>query len=273
MTFVGRKRFKKKLVLHLELNKFIMNTKIISGKNKSSLNLIYANKLHVSLSFGCDASKKYLFSLYKLSLLGQLKKNPSLVTHYINDNKTKHNFTKSSSLAILYSKVHFIFRLLSFEKNSFFRKAILNSVDLVNDFFNSFALNLNFKRNRFFPFLHMNFYKVVILNNSLGVISNYFSIKKSFLKSKNSYMLSAVYLRRILIYTGINNYHLNVVRTPKFLKEIMNLILEGSDILYKHPFKSTHVNESLVKTSMNFTYINFIKSKSVSPIKRKKKAD
>merc|ERR1712078_717295 len=59
----------------------------------------------------------------------------------------------------------------------------------VTKYNNIYNLSLNFKRNRFFSCFDMNTSKKIIFNSSLGIISKRFSDKKSYLKSKSSYIM------------------------------------------------------------------------------------
>jgi len=83
--------------------------------------------------------------------------------------------------------------------------------------------------------------------------------------------MSAVYLRRVFIYLGVNISYLTIVKTPKFLKDILNSFLTNSNSLYNHPFKNSVVNEKQNNVSLYFYYVNFVNNKALGDVKRKKK--
>lgn len=136
-----------------------------------------------------------------------------------------------------------------------------------------YEIALNFKRNRFFPYFRMQTAKSCIFNLSLGILSKNFSLRKSFLRSKSSYLMSSSYIRRMLIYIKPTRLNLNIRRTPKYLKDILSVMMEKSNVLYKHPLKNELVNEKEFTTTdaVSFEYINFISNKALGPIKKKKR--
>merc|ERR1712118_234875 len=86
---------------------------------------------------------------------------------------------------------------------------------------NYIVLNINFKRNKFFPFIKKDNEMDTIINSSLGMIANFFSKKKYFLKSKTAYVLLASFLRKILIYSNFYKIVLKVQKKPIYLIEII----------------------------------------------------
>jgi hypothetical protein len=137
---------------------------------------------------------------------------------------------------------------------------------------NIYTLLLNFKRNRFFASFDMSKSKKTIFNNSLGIISKRFSEKKSFLKSKNSYIMNSSYTRRVLIYMNVVRMQMVIQKTPKFLKDIVNTLTTASNSLYKNPFvHSKLVNEKELNPMIYFEYLVFVNNKALGPIKKKKR--
>ncbi len=136
---------------------------------------------------------------------------------------------------------------------------------------NIYFLDLNFKKLKFFPQVKEVNEKKTILNNSLGIISKYFSNKKNYLRSKSSFILSASYIRKMLIYTNIFSLRLNISRIPIYIKDILRIIMSKSNTLYKHPFNKTLVNEKILKSEIQFWYISFINNKSHTKKKLRKK--
>merc|ERR1712178_18877 len=95
-------------------------------------------------------------------------------------------------------------------------------------------MNINFKRNRFFPSLKNSNETNIIINSSLGMISNFFSKKKYFLRSKTAYILLASFLRKILIYSNFSKIILKIQKKPIYLIEIIKCILQPAKKLYKY---------------------------------------
>lgn len=135
-----------------------------------------------------------------------------------------------------------------------------------------YTLNLNFKRNRFFPQFKDTIFKKTIFNNSLGTISKYFSRRKSYLRGKSSYLLSAAYTRRILTSLGVNYLYLEITKIPKYLKDIIRVVTTNTNVLYKNPFNPKDiVNEKVNPIELKFKYVFFFNNKPYSVVKIKKK--
>lgn len=135
-----------------------------------------------------------------------------------------------------------------------------------------YLLNLNFKRNRFFPQLKENYTQQTIVNNSLGIVSKHFSRKKSYLRSKAAYLLSAVYVRRLLTSLNMLYLRLEITKTPKYIGEVLSLITTNSNVLYNNPFKiNSIVNEKSKSIDIKFSYVFFFNNKPYSVVKVKKK--
>lgn len=136
----------------------------------------------------------------------------------------------------------------------------------------AYILNLNFKKNRFFPQLKDTFFKKTVFNNSLGIISKYFSLRKSYLRGKSSYLLTAAYLRRLLLNINILKLRLEITKVPKYLKDIIRVLLTSANVFYRNPFNNNIiVNERARPTSFIFSYVFFTNNKSWGVIKRKKR--
>ena len=136
-----------------------------------------------------------------------------------------------------------------------------------------YYLNLNFKRIRFFPFLQKNGKSQVFFNNSLGMVSKFFSKTKAFLRQKTSYLLSASFLRKVMIYTGLGRLVLRIKGVPLFLRDIISTILNAGQKNYDHPFKTPtySVDENVLHRGFHFKYVLFTNLKPHSMMKRKKK--
>lgn len=137
--------------------------------------------------------------------------------------------------------------------------------------YSRYSFVLNFKKQRFFPHMYNILYKKTLFNSSLGIFSKNFSNKKSFLRSKASYLMSATFLRRILIYLRLPNIILKIIKIPKFLKDIMFTILSNSNALYTHPYSKNLIIEKNIKTGFTFDLVLFTNNKAYGPVKRKKR--
>ena len=172
-----------------------------------------------------------------------------------------------------------VFNKVILKKYNIIKVKVLDNVKVLNKyktetekFSNIYNIVLNFKKNRFFPYFQMNVSKKVIFNNSLGVISKRFSEKKSYLKSKNSYIMSSSYLRRLLLYISVLRMQMTVIKTPKYLKDILSVLTSNSNSLYKNPFANNElVNEKELNPRIYFEYLVFLNNKALGPIKKKKK--
>jgi hypothetical protein len=128
---------------------------------------------------------------------------------------------------------------------------------------------LNFKRLRFFPLARPKYSGETIFTTSLGCISKFLNKGKSHIKKKAVFLLSAVLLRRILLYSGLSDMHLTISRTPQYFQEIMNQIHNPSKSLYAHPFALNKVvDESADRIqTFDFKYVSFVSTKSHGYIK------
>jgi hypothetical protein len=128
---------------------------------------------------------------------------------------------------------------------------------------------LNFKRLRFFPLARPHHFGDTMFTTSLGCVSKFLNKGKSFTKKKATFLLASTLLRRILMYSGINNMHLYVNNTPIYFQEILNNIHLPTKSIYSHPFLSNSlVDESIDNfKSFDFKYVSFTKAKSHGYIK------
>jgi len=141
----------------------------------------------------------------------------------------------------------------------------------LSNILNSHNLDFNFKKQRFFPQLENFFLKKTVFNASLGIISKFFSKSKKFLRSKNSYIFLATYFRRFLTYLNISNLYLFIRKIPKYLKDILRVLLSKANVLYKNPFKHEVINEKKKSVIFNLSYIYFYNNKPHGVIRRKKR--
>lgn len=192
-------------------------------------------------------------------------KNENVVYRYI-----KYKYNKSVLYSVL-NRLHFAKYYICFASMFYRRSTLLVNKPNTGYYGNNYSLYLAFKRNRFFPYFYLNYKKDCIFNNSLGIVSKHFSLKKAFLRSKSSYIMSAIYLRRLFIHLEVGVSYLTVTKTPKFLKDILNTILSNANSFYQHPFTNEIVNEKQNNISVYFHYVNFINNKILGKVKIKKR--
>ena len=183
---------------------------------------------------------------------------------------TKCIYTKNVTQSIV-NKLCFMKHFIHFSTAFYRKSSLLVNKPSATYYGNNYALYLAFKRNRFFPYFYLNSNRDCIFNNSLGIISKHFSLKKAFLRSKSSYIMSAIYLRRLFIHLGVEVSYLTVTKTPKFLKDILNTLLSNANSFYQHPFTYKVVNEKQNNVSLYFHYVNFINNKVLGKVKTKKR--
>lgn len=187
---------------------------------------------------------------------------PLKITTFTKITKIKKTQTSGDSSVVVFYVIT-LFNLLStivlqLNKNIFLR----NTGSILS--LSKYCLDLTFLRNRFFPQLVTIVNTRTIFNASLGIISGYFSKKKSFLRSKASYVLLAVYLRRILVSANLNSLELRVKGLPLHLKAILKNILSKSNVLYKDPYNPVVIKNELSEHfnfCLNFSYVVFVNSK------------
>ena len=132
---------------------------------------------------------------------------------------------------------------------------------------------LNFKRLRFFPLARPRYTGETVFTTSLGCISKFLHKGKSYTKKKAVFLLTAILLRRILLYSGLSDMHLIVNRTPQYFQEILTQIHSPSKSLYKHPFmlkKVVDESSDQIQT-FDFKYVSFVNTKPYGYVKWKKK--
>jgi hypothetical protein len=134
-----------------------------------------------------------------------------------------------------------------------------------------YILSLNFKRLRFFPGFKttsgINFSHL-----SLGLLNSFFRKGKFFIKSKISYLSLTSFFRKLLIFSSIKSFFLQINRTPKYFMEILNVLLEPVISSYKNPFNlSTVVSEQSWNPSFFFHSVIFTNPKPYGKVKVKQR--
>jgi hypothetical protein len=114
-----------------------------------------------------------------------------------------------------------------------------------------FILLLNFKRFRFFPSIRSK-KKPSFVTLSLGLFRRFTRRSRAWTKTRMSYLLSASFLRKVLMYTQFTNMFLFVNRIPKHLTAILHTIQSPALQLYEYPF----LNFKRDKRTKKFAYSN-----------------
>ena len=136
---------------------------------------------------------------------------------------------------------------------------------------------MNYKRLRFFPVIKSNCGKA-FFTASLGIIAKFFKKGKSFLKKKLVYMTLFSLIRKLLLYSSINNLTLIINRIPRYYQEFISTMYKPSIAFYKHPFNNHEiVNESSKLSYFSFSYVyvqthtsyGYIKPRKRGKLKRK----
>ena len=122
---------------------------------------------------------------------------------------------------------------------------------------NFYLISFNFKRRRFFPSLttifNTNFFFI-----SLGIFFRFLKKKKNFLKSKLMYLILSSFLRKIIIFSYLQLFFVQILYFPKYFIEVLSTLLEPTKKFYLNPFKSDiRINELEWKPEFIFYSIIF----------------
>jgi len=86
------------------------------------------------------------------------------------------------------------------------------------------------------------------------------------------YLALASFFRKLLIFSGIKRFFLQINRTPKYFLEILNTILEPVINFYRNPFNSNKfINEQQWSPSFFFHSVIFTNPKPYGKVKVKQK--
>lgn len=147
----------------------------------------------------------------------------------------------------------------------------------------TYKLILKFKKSYFYVTL-LDSHKRIFFSLHTGMFLKFFNYKKSLKKSKSFKILLMRYLRKLLIVTGINNFHLFVRQTSNHLSKLIHVLQKPiqhafSDPLlhrtiFEQPNKSNksknYKNVKKTQPIFNFVYIYFVKTKPFGVMKTKK---
>lgn len=178
------------------------------------------------------------------------------IIYYYNDNKYLYKYKIYKDIYIYYNNI-FLLNLLYNKKLS-----------------STYYLNINFKRNRFFPFFKKISSTNTLMNCSLGMVSSFFSKKKSFLKSKVSYLMLTSFLRKLLIFAEPKVFDLQIRGLPLYIRDILKTFFAPGNKPYLHPLTRLHTvdeEHSNFHDGFKINYVFFLGNKSYSYMKKKKK--
>jgi len=144
----------------------------------------------------------------------------------------------------------------------------------------TYKLILKFKKSYFYVTL-LDSHKRIFFSLHTGMFLKFFNYKKSLKKSKSFKILLMRYLRKLLIITGINNFHLFVRQTSNHLSKLLHVLQKpiqhafnnplAQKIILEQPNKSKHdKNLKNIQPVFNFVYIYFVKTKPFGVMKTKK---
>merc|ERR1711865_969525 len=239
-----------------------MGGKWLSGRKRQTVNLLGNSRWfesNLSQVKNTNAFNKYNKYIY---IYGKGTNLVSAKHRYLK--KLKSNMVLPSNIFGQFDRNYFNLINKYYSGKAVYTKVYNNKfVDSVKAIVRN--LSINQYNNRFFPYFYMNEDKNTIFNNSLGIISKKFSEKKSFLKGKSSYIMSSSYIRRLLLYIRVKRLRLNIIKTPKYLKDLLVTIMTNSNNLYRHPFKEEIVNEKESNPSIYFDYVSFVNNKALGP--------
>lgn len=131
-------------------------------------------------------------------------------------------------------------------------------------------LTLNYKRRNFFPNVSSKDGKVLV-TSSLGLFARMLNKGKSFIRNKSVYLMSAMFIRKLLIYSSIRQITVFVKRQPLYLNEILSTLFKPVINLYKHPFNNKIIDEKSAGISFKFLNIIFMQNKNYTNYKTRKR--
>jgi hypothetical protein len=130
------------------------------------------------------------------------------------------------------------------------------------------VLTLNFKRKRFFPLIR-DITGTTFFNTSLGILAKYLQKGKFFTKKKVVFLLVSSLIRKMLLYSSLDNLILMIKRTPMYLQDILSTINNPVSSIYNNPYTKKEVNEFKLNNNFKFTNVVFTTTKSYGPVKTK----
>lgn len=130
------------------------------------------------------------------------------------------------------------------------------------------VLTLNFKRKRFFPLIR-DITGTTFFNTSLGILAKYLQKGKFFTKKKVVFLLVSSLIRKMLLYSSLDNLILMIKRTPMYLQDILSTINNPVSSIYNNPYTKKEVNEFKLNNNFKFTNVVFTTTKPYGPVKTK----
>lgn len=193
-----------------------------------------------------------------------------LSTNYFNNLQLISIISKKSKTNYLFfnkiNKYIFLNQIIMLRYYTFLQKTQQKYLNPLN-----YLITLNFKRLRFFPNFK-NTKGVNFSSLSLGLLSKFFRKGKFFLKSKIVYLSLTNFFRKLLLFSGVKFFFLQINRNPQYFLEIISTLLEPVINIYTNPFNSQYsINESTLNQPFIFQSILFTNSKPYGKVKVKQK--
>merc|ERR1711920_3944 len=104
------------------------------------------------------------------------------------------------------------------------------------------TLLLSYKRNKFFPSLINTLLNHTYITLSLGIFLRFFLKPKSFKKSKQLYLLSMLFFKKLILTCKVSYIYVFVKAVPKYFLEFINNLLSSEINLFKNPFTNSATN-------------------------------
>lgn len=232
-----------KLLKHATFKNFKYRRNITNANLVGNRIDLFYNSFHNEL---LTFNKPYLDYLYKNQ------------TRYMKTLPFDHNFFIKNYSLFLLKLIQHVFKFTNFLINT---SVMYESNDL---------LTLNYKRRNFFPSVSSRNGKVLV-TSSLGLFSKMLNKGKSFIRNKSIYLMSAMFLRKLLIYSSIKQLTIFIKRQPLYFNEILSTLFKPVINVYKHPFNNRLVDEKFLDTNFTFRNIIFLQNKNYTNYKTRKR--
>lgn len=223
--------------------------------SKFGTKLLFSKKLNPR-KFNSSASRELLHNIFNSKFL-IIPKLSVIESGGLGAPLSKHlNFLRKSHKSLIHGHVTFTKGLVFY---LFKLKGLLYNINLwykQDDF-----LILNYKKRNFFPNISCTGGKNLV-TTSLGLFAKMFLKGKSFIRNKAVYLVTALFLRKVLLYSSFRGLTLFVKRQPLYFQEIINTLFKPVISTYKHPFNGSVIDEKFVSNQYYFNNIIFGLSKN-----------
>ena len=278
-THVGSNPIFLKIRLHLiNIVTKGKDIQVYINKNKNSYYSKQLNSKNLHSLFKSTASYRIYTNFYHYDNFSNkvTTRNSNLILiKFVNFQAFIEYFNKKFILwnSILWNSILWFEDSVKFVFYNFTKKYVLN---LIGFFMNNFKFNyllskvltLNFKRKRFFPLIR-DITGTTFFNTSLGILAKYLQKGKFFTKKKVVFLLVSSLIRKMLLYSSLDNLILMVKRTPMYLQDILSTINNPVSSIYNNPYTKKEVNEFKLNNNFKFTNVVFTTTKPYGPVKTK----